>query len=651
MCVGWALVVLVAALVAAPTAQGGRFPVDQVPEVVPFLAGVRDLRTGDVDGDGFLDVVAASGKTVAVLRGISTGWAPMSTSTVGDTDEFGSTRVVLGDLTGDDRDDAVVLLPNAGKLVVLRASAAGLPPAPSIQDVYALTSPTTAAAPAPAGGVDVGDVDGDGDLDVVAGFSRAGPFVLVNDGMGNLTVAGPSPATPGSSADLRLLTLGGDDDPDLVAAAATINNDIAPGSISILPGASEAAFGAASVVGGGPGIAYAGETGIEAGDFDGDGVLDLVAATAGSSSDFNGPSAYRIARGTANEPSVGSFSGIPGTAPNPFRFVGDMTAVGDLDRDGHLDLVGSDSDAVFYLRGLGTLAFAASQSTGYDPRHGADAVAIADVDRDGRPDLLSDRGSSLNVRYGLGPLIRVKEGLIDFGDAPVGATTAFRPVHFTNDGPGTADNLILLADGDVNDFVAATGTCLSGPLEVDEGCEGAVAFKPSGAGARSVLFAVVSDDADEVWWGRAVGNGTVAATPPPAPPPSNPPVVTPSAPPRAAATLNRRGRVSLHRRSTGVILDTGYSVVCPTGPSSCTAEFAVAQRARRGRRGLVLARARLTVKPGITRRLSAQMTRRAAKLLRTRRRLQASMTITASRKGTATATLRRSITITWPAGR
>lgn len=224
------------------------------------LLGVATARALDVDDDGQLDLVRAGGGGLAIHPGVEGAWgpprpagvepvtrfAPLDVDRDGDVDlvtagarrpsllrnrgdgsfedvaqEAGlasvgpSVTVVAGDLD-DDGDPDLVFVTRRGEIVAATNSRGGL----------LEVRPAVVGAPAGAFDVAVGDLDGDGDLDLAAVAPR-GVFALENRGALSLE-ATRDPVLPGTvrwpasgASSVWIVDLDADGRSDLVAAAET----------------------------------------------------------------------------------------------------------------------------------------------------------------------------------------------------------------------------------------------------------------------------------------------------------------------------------------------------------------------------------------------------------------------------------------------
>ncbi|HEX8658969.1 MAG TPA: FG-GAP-like repeat-containing protein [Hymenobacter sp.] len=317
-------------------------------------ASSRAITTGDVDGDGDLDLLTGNvaGNTVSLLLNNGTGAFGTATSIAVGT---GTTDLALADVDGDGDLDLLASNYTSNTVSVRLNNGSGT--FSSTQDV-AIPSNTAPDQLA------LGDVDGDGDLDL-----------LVGTGL-NLT----------ASVTLRL------------------NGGDASGSNT-------------GVYSGGQSIAVSSESrGVALADVDGDGDLDVLAASVS-----NGFVQVRLNGGDATGSNTGVFSG------SGFVGVGDTPAsiaTGDLDGDGDLDLLtanfGSHNVSVRFNNGTGDFINSTTNvnvAVGSGPYN----IALADVDADGDLDLLTANagfgtdGNSVSVRLNGGNATGSNTGVFSNG--------------------------------------------------------------------------------------------------------------------------------------------------------------------------------------------------------------------------------------------
>jgi hypothetical protein len=221
-------------------------------ETVTSVTGSMPARpvATDIDGDGVTDVVLIEGDGIVVRHGKGDGrFDLLATVATGSR----PSDFVLHDLDGDHYDDLLVALPDQNRLQIFRGDGQGQFTAGSVLD---LAQPLAVA---------LGDADGDGRLDIVAG---SGERTLT---LFSATASGFAPARVVASDVLanRLIPadLNGDGRLDLVAL------DAAAGSVRLFPGTGHGTFGVPAVV-----ILGAPASGIAVGDVDHDRLPDLVIA-------------------------------------------------------------------------------------------------------------------------------------------------------------------------------------------------------------------------------------------------------------------------------------------------------------------------------------------------------------------------------------
>jgi hypothetical protein len=230
--------------------------------------------------------------------------------------------------------------------------------------------------------LDVGDLNGDGNADLVtADQGSADVSVLLGDGHGGFSPAIGSPVTtPGNPYSVVVGDLNGDGKLDVAASEYDVNNIVVllgDGTGGFLPPATYAT-GDMPIT-------------LAIGDLNDDGILDLVTA------DYGGPTTVSVLLGAGDGTFGPRVAYAAGWAPW-------SVTIGDLNGDGKPDLVASNplTNHVAVLLGAGDGTFGPSTdfATGSNPRF----VAIADLNGDGNPDLATadSGGPEISVLLGDG---------------------------------------------------------------------------------------------------------------------------------------------------------------------------------------------------------------------------------------------------------
>jgi CSLREA domain-containing protein len=320
----------------------------------------KDIVLTGADADhNSLKFAIASAPTNGALTGPALNFAAASTFTVGTS----PVSVALADFNGDGIVDAVTANVTTADLSVLLGTGSG---------AFGVATPV--AAPNPRN-VAVGDFNRDGHIDLAV-INTAAANVSVLLGMGNGTFGPATPFSVASGSEANGIAVGdvnGDGNLDLAVT------DFGAATVSVLLGNGNGSFGAA--ISASVGAVVTGPVAVALADFNGDNKLDLVTANRGVvGPPPNTTITVLLGNGTGGFTPAGGSPYTVGTAPN-------SVAIGDLNADGNLDLAVANgvSDDVSVLLGTGTGTFGAA--TNFPAGSAPVSVKIGDLNGDGIVDV------------------------------------------------------------------------------------------------------------------------------------------------------------------------------------------------------------------------------------------------------------------------
>ena len=312
----------IAAILTSPGSPGTSF-------------GISVTSAGDVNGDGYADVIVGASGTANpngaayLYLGGATGLSSSPTTNLPAPDtngNFGASVASAGDINGDGYADVIIggagFNQNIGRAYLYLGGAAGLSSSPTT----ALTGPDGPGGFFGASVASAGDVNGDGYADVIIG------------GDGTSTNTGRA-----------YLYLGG---------AAGLSSSSSPTTTLTGPDGASGFFGA-SVAG--------------AGDVNGDGYADVVV---GAYAAANGTGRAYLYLGTTGGLSSVQNAMLTGPDGAGGRFGVSVAGAGDVNRDGHADvIIGADATSNgtgrAYLYGGGGTGLASSPTTTFTGPDGA----------------------------------------------------------------------------------------------------------------------------------------------------------------------------------------------------------------------------------------------------------------------------------------
>jgi hypothetical protein len=338
------------------------------------------LVIGDFNKDGILDVASCGGSTVSVFLGNGNG----TFQTHVDYAEGGSDAgwITAADLNGDGKLDLAISNgygggPAVSTISVLLGKGDGT--FQPYVDYFTGGQPYSVLA---------ADVNGDGKPDLISATAANSIMVLIGKGDGTFSrsvdYSGASVPMGVTSGDFN-----GDGKPDLVVANRADN------SVSVFMGSGDGSFSTAVSYPAGPSARA-----VVAADLNGDNRSDIVVADPSCSLIFPPcPTTGSVSVLIAN--ADGTFNAAVSYPVNGYPV---SVAAGDFNGDGKVDVVVANANSpgtvsVFLGNGDGTLQSPVDYSTAQGPQ----AVAIGDVNGDGKLDLIvAATSGSVSILLGNG---------------------------------------------------------------------------------------------------------------------------------------------------------------------------------------------------------------------------------------------------------
>jgi hypothetical protein len=357
---------VIKARVAASSAGSGTFIAGQTVNPGIYLGQVV---LGDFDGDGDLDMVTDAYNATTQIKGsIHLNDGVELGATIGDPKQANFQRLAVHDFNRDGRADLVVMNNAAGGFgatkVLWGAAQSPLAAGTNLTTIGGQMSPA------------IGDIDGDGDLDLVisrrpgANGDQAGVRFTYDANTGTFASLGAISANAADGYAAALIDVDDDGDLDLFQA----NGGLAD---RVYTNSGTGTFTAGTTYG----TTTSEPSGVEVGDLNGDGFPDVLVV--------NRTVADKIYLGSATgaftEVNAPSLSGVDGA-------LGGQVRLADIDGDGDLDIVGITSGKLAIYRNDGSGTFSGGGTT-FD----SIGFAVGDLDGDGDLDIANIANASAGV--------------------------------------------------------------------------------------------------------------------------------------------------------------------------------------------------------------------------------------------------------------
>ncbi|ACL03849.1 FG-GAP repeat protein [Desulfatibacillum aliphaticivorans] len=336
-------------------------------DIAPGDSRIVSIVLGDVDGDGAMDVVAGrdSGNRLYLNNGTANPFEGVYGKDI-TREQNNALSIAIGDVDGDsDLDMVAGNVYTANRLYLNNGSAASF---------HGVTGKDIISAAYRTCSIALGDMDGDGDLDIVAGNDSAPNRLYMNNGSADPFNGVTGKDISSDKDNTRSVAIGdvdGDGDLDLV-----VGNYLGRISLHLNNGTADP-FN--EVIGKNMTADFPHTYSVALGDMDGDGDLDVVA---GNSCE---PHRLYLNNGTTDP-----FNGVTGKDITSDEYCTSSIALGDMDGDGDMDVVaGNYGMNRLYMNNGTTDPFMGV--TGIDistDSHNTRSIALGDLDEDGDLDLV-----------------------------------------------------------------------------------------------------------------------------------------------------------------------------------------------------------------------------------------------------------------------
>ncbi|KPA12999.1 hypothetical protein MHK_006794, partial [Candidatus Magnetomorum sp. HK-1] len=344
-----------------------------------------DIDVGDIDQDGDLDIVVANESSYNKLY-LNNGTADpfngiSGTNITSDINNTGSIK--LRDMNGDSYLDVVCGNKDQINRIYLNNTTADPFNGVSGSDIIPESTNTR--------DIDIADIDGDGDLDIIEGNALQPNYLYLNNGTSQPFDSITRTAITNDAHDTRAVVIkdvNSDGSFDLIAGNRNLGTDGDFNRIYLNSVSANPFDGVTGVA-----ITDTVSTFIDliVADMNGDTHIDVIA------SNYNMPNVLYIHNGTADP-----FNGVTGTYITSDVYNARRIDIADMDNDGDIDLVVGNKDQANRLYLNNGTADPFNGITGVnitDDAHDTRVIAIADLDGDGDNDLVVGNYNYFNKLY------------------------------------------------------------------------------------------------------------------------------------------------------------------------------------------------------------------------------------------------------------